>query len=118
METSRSEGSSAAEEEGVDSDDPSAPVDGEVLDIQTGDRRFELSPDADSDEAAAIVAAIGVHISELEAAAAATDSEDSWNGNRWRFAGRIETLQGLSGPRVPEGTPTDPWTAAGRMDRL
>ncbi len=76
-------------------------------------------PAATPAETAAVAAAIGAHIRDQEAAAAAADaeSEPSWDGLRWAFAGRTRQLQGRA-ERVSENAPTDPWTAAGRTDRL
>lgn len=76
---------------------------------------------ATADEAAAVAAAIGAHVRDQEAAAAAaaaeSDDEETWDGRRWAFAGRTRSLQGRSA-RVPDGAPTDDWTAAGRTDRF
>jgi hypothetical protein len=74
---------------------------------------------ADADEAAAVAAAIGAHLrdSEVAAAAAAGDEAETWTGRRWAFAGRLDRDRDTA-VRVPDGTPTDPWTAAGRADRL
>ncbi|MFB6120948.1 MAG: acc operon protein [Halobacteriaceae archaeon] len=77
-------------------------------------------PDTATDEeAAAIAAAVGAHLQAERAAAAATAGEgaESWDGERWRFAGRVAATDGRSA-RVPEGAPTDAWTAAGRADRF
>ena len=80
--------------------------------------RLTLPPDADESEAAAIVAAIGAHLRAQEAAAAAAESgEERWEGERWAFAGKVESLQRRT-VRVREGTPTNAWSAAGRTDRL
>jgi hypothetical protein len=83
--------------------------------------RLVLPDDADATEAAAIAAAVGAHIRDQEAAAAAaaaaSDEEESWQGKRWGFAGRVESLQRRT-VRVRDGTPTDAWSAAGRSDRL
>ncbi|MFB6220589.1 MAG: acc operon protein [Halolamina sp.] len=80
--------------------------------------RLTLPPDADEREAAAIVAAVGAHIRDQEtAAAAAEDEEKTWAGERWAFAGRVESLQRRT-VRVRDGTPTDAWSAAGRSERL
>lgn len=78
-----------------------------------------LPETASEDEAAAIVAAIGAHVRDLElaAAAAAAGDEESWDGSRWAFTGRVRGQQGRS-VRVPLDAPTDPWTAAGRTDRF
>ncbi len=69
--------------------------------------------DADPDEAAAIVAALRIH---LDGPADDGDGE-AWTGRKWAFAGRMGGLQGRS-VRVPDGAPTDGWAAAGRTDRL
>ncbi|GGL24900.1 hypothetical protein GCM10009037_05520 [Halarchaeum grantii] len=73
-------------------------------------------------EAAAIVAAITAHLSERRAlaVAAARDAADesaSWDGEKWRFAGRLDAI-GDTGKRVPDGAPTDAWSAAGRAERF
>ena len=82
---------------------------------------LSIPADANGEEAAAIVAAIGVHLRDREAAAAVAAAEqaksDSRDRERWRFAGRIEGLAGRR-VRVPDGAPTDPWAAAGRFDRF
>lgn len=79
----------------------------------------ELPPDASTSEAAAIMAAIGAHLQDRVAAAAAADGEKTgtWQGSKWRFAGRLANTQEHPG-RVPDGAPTDPWTASGRSDRF
>lgn len=75
-------------------------------------------PTATPEETAAVAAAIGAHLRDQEATAAASDEEEpSWDGRRWPFAGRVERLQGRA-ERIPDGAPTDPWTAAGRTDRF
>jgi len=82
---------------------------------------LDIPDDADDAEAAAIAAAVGAHVRDGEraaaAAAAGAPAEEQWSGRRWVFAGRIESLQGRS-VRIPDGVPTDDWTAAGRTDRL
>ncbi|WP_235027985.1 hypothetical protein [Halorubrum sp. JWXQ-INN 858] len=79
---------------------------------------LSIPDDADDAEAAAIAAAVGAHLRDREVAAAeAADDDASWHGRRWAFAGRVDRLQGRP-VRVPTGTPTDPWTAAGRIDRF
>ena len=76
---------------------------------------------ADPEEAAAVAAAIGAHLRDRELAAAALaaedDGEDGWTGRKWQFAERLGRAAGRS-VRVTEGAPDDPWTAAGRVDRL
>jgi len=82
--------------------------------------RLDLSDDADAAEAAAIAAAVSAHIRDQEAAAAAAAAEretESWQDERWGFAGRVESLQRRT-VRVRDGTPTDAWSAAGRSGRL
>jgi hypothetical protein len=95
----------------------------------TGDHRdtaalanaLTLPPDADENEAAAIVAAIGTHLrdGELAALAAAREREEeaSWDGRRWAFAGRLAGLGGRA-ERVPDGAPRNQWAAADRQDRF
>ncbi|WP_435063883.1 hypothetical protein [Halobaculum sp. EA56] len=95
--------------------DPSAPSDPDTL-----AERLTLPDDADAEEAAAIVAAVGAHVRDSEAAAAAAaadDGEETWDGKRWAFAGRLDALQGRAA-RAPRGAPTDAWTASGRTDRF
>lgn len=77
---------------------------------------LSIPDDADADEAAAIAAAVGAHLTDLELAAASGD-EPTWRGRKWAFAGRTESVTGRS-VRVTDSTPTDAWTAAGRADRL
>lgn len=73
---------------------------------------------ADDREAAAIAAAVSAHLRDQEAAAAAAAAgAETWDGKRWAFAGRIASLQPCS-KRVPDGAPTDAWTASGRTDRF
>ncbi|UIO98569.1 acc operon protein [Halobaculum sp. CBA1158] len=84
--------------------------------------RLTVPEDADDEEAAAILAAVGAHVrdAEVAAAAAADDADeaaDTWDGKRWAFAGRLEGIGGR-GARVPRGGPTDAWTASGRTDRF
>ncbi|MFC7215598.1 hypothetical protein ACFQO4_16100 [Saliphagus sp. GCM10025334] len=109
----------------ADDDEPveeTAPGDAAV-DLDSGlgleeDVSITLPADATSEEAAAIVAAIGAHLRDLEAAAAAqSDDTETWDGKRWSFAGRIDAQQGRT-VRVPTRAPTNPWAAAGRADRF
>ncbi|EMA51205.1 hypothetical protein [Halococcus thailandensis] len=77
-----------------------------------------IPDDADDDEAAAIAAAMSAHLADRERAALADEDETpSWAGERWRFAGRLRAI-GERSARVTLGAPTDPWSAAGRTDRL
>ncbi|WP_435073994.1 hypothetical protein [Halorubrum sp. HHNYT27] len=77
-----------------------------------------IPDDADDAEAAAIAAAVAAHLRDREAAAAAAADDDrGWDGKRWSFAGRVDRLTGRS-IRVPTDAPTDPWTAAGRVERF
>ncbi|ELY69735.1 hypothetical protein [Natrinema versiforme] len=80
---------------------------------------LELPDDADNEEAAAIVAAIGAHLHDqaLAAAAAAADGEETWDDKRWAFGGKVRAQQHRT-VRVPRDAPTDPWSAAGRTKRF
>jgi len=104
----------------TDGEDRSTP-DGGLVRVPVGDgARLSLPPDASDGEAAAIVAAVGAHLTDLDRATAAADDgedEEGWDGRRWAFTGRTEALSGRS-VRPTDGTPTDRWTAAGRADRL
>ncbi|MEF8829999.1 MAG: acc operon protein [Halobacteriales archaeon] len=81
---------------------------------------LDVPADADPDEAAAIVAAVGAHLNDraVAAAAVAAAADDRfWADRKWAFAGRIEQLQRRR-TSVPDGAPRDGWTAAGRTDRF
>jgi len=86
-----------------------------------GKRRvIEATPDANGAEAAAIAAAVGSYLRDEERAAAADgDTDSGWaeEGQRWAFAGRVGSVGGRM-VRVPDDAPTDPWAAAGRVDRI
>ena len=106
METSRSE---ATAEDAA----------GGIPDLLPGDVTIEIPDDASPQEAAAVAAAVGAHLRDREVAAAeaAAATEETWDGECWTFAGRVEATQGRT-VRVPDGAPTEGWTAAGRADRL
>jgi hypothetical protein len=89
------------------------------MDGETDHGRLELPAEATPAEAAAIAAAVGAHLRDQRAAAAAAGEDESptWDGKRWQFAGRIEALSGVL-RRVPREAPTDEWTAAGRLETL
>ncbi|MFC7125869.1 acc operon protein [Halovenus rubra] len=93
----------------------------ETITLSTDSGALTVPENASPEQVAAIVAAVGAHIRDQRAAAAlAADSgsdEETWDGNRFSFAGRLEGLNG-SGNRVPRTAPTDGWTAAGRRDRF
>jgi len=100
--------------------EPDAPgADGQVPDLGPGDVSVDVPDDATPEEAAAIVAAVGAHVRDREAAAAAAAASGapSWEGHRFAFAGRIAQLQGRT-VRAPAGAPQDAWTASGRADRF
>ena len=81
---------------------------------------LDISDTATPEETAAIAAAVDAYLSaEALAVAAATgdDESETWDGDRWRFRGRMEALGGRAG-RVPGGAPREPWRAAGRTDRF
>ncbi len=94
-------------------------TDGVVEDAATsGSFDLTIPDDATDEEAAAIAAAIGAHVRDLELAAAlAAAGEATWDGKRWSFTGRIRGQQGRT-VRVPRDAPTNPWAAAGRTDRF
>jgi hypothetical protein len=89
--------------------------------MSASDPDISIPEDATDEEAAAIAAAVQSHLSALAAAAeAAADGDEddaTWDGKKWTFAGRVEALGGRS-VRVPDGAPTDAWTAAGRRERF
>jgi len=101
------------EEAATDASDADAPSD------PLADADLRIPDDATDEEAAAIAAAIGAHLRAQEAAAAAAESDDeeSWDGKRWSFAGRLRGLGGRAGC-VPASAPTDAWTSSGRSDRF
>ncbi|MFB6131428.1 MAG: hypothetical protein ABEJ28_11490 [Salinigranum sp.] len=94
-----------------------------TADVVPLEEALSLPADATPAEAAAIVAAVGAHLRDRQTAAAAVaaaavrNGEPTWDGERWRFAGRIEGTRRRS-VRVPRGAPTDAWAAAGRADRF
>jgi hypothetical protein len=86
------------------------------------DDDIKVPDDASDEEAAAIAAALSAHIAHLEAETAAAESyseaaEEAWDGDKWAYAGRIESLGGRS-VRVPDGAPADSWSAVGRRTRF
>jgi hypothetical protein len=78
--------------------------------------RLDIPDNADDDEAAAIAAVVRAHMRAQEEAADEKDVEPAWSGNRWRFTGRVNSLQNRM-VRVPTDAPRDAWSAAGRTDR-
>jgi hypothetical protein len=79
---------------------------------------LDLPDHADADEAAAIAVAIEAHLSALRADADGDGADEpAWDGRKWAFAGRMDRLTQRA-VRVRDTTPADPWTAAGRLDRL
>ncbi|WP_305082493.1 hypothetical protein [Natrinema sp. SYSU A 869] len=102
--------------------DEAARTDGESAGIEAavpGDVDLDLPDDADDEEAAAIAAAIGAHLHDQAraAAAAAAKGEETWDGKRWAFAGRVRAQQHRTA-RVPREAPTDAWSAAGRTKQF
>lgn len=72
----------------------------------------DLPATATTDEAAAVAAALAVHLDDEKR----DPDTDTWDGKRFQFAGRIAAVTGT--PRhIPRGAPTDDWTAVGRSDR-
>jgi len=77
-----------------------------------------VSGDSTRSEVAAIAAAIAARrVERTRLAAQAAAGDVGWTGRRWTFAGRIDRLQDQDA-RPTDGTPTDPWTAAGRTQRM
>jgi hypothetical protein len=76
--------------------------------------RIDIPEDADEAEAAAITAVLRTVAAEAELAA---ESSSEPSRDRWRFAGRIDGLQGRR-VRMPSAAPSDDWRAAGRTDRF
>jgi len=96
------------------------PSSDDETDVSADAGTLTVPADATAGEAAAIAAAVGAHLRDREeaaAVAAASDGDDTWDGTRWQFAGRLEGLGGHSG-RVPRDVPTDGWSAAGRLEGL
>lgn len=99
-------------------DQPSTSDDDPLEEVFPSDIDIDIPDDADADEAAAIVAAIGAHLHDCAlAAAAAAEGEETWDGKRWAFGGRVRVQQHRN-TRVPRDAPTNPWSAAGRTDRF
>jgi len=88
---------------------------GAQRDNERDGRQAATFGDADEEEAAAIVAALSIHLREADGES--DDGEPGWEGRRWAFAGRSDALGGRA-VRVPTGAPADDWTALGRADRL
>lgn len=83
------------------------------------ERDLAIPDDATDDEAAAIAAVVSAHLRDqaVAAAAAAAATEETWQGKRWAFAGRVDALQGRT-TRVPDSSPTNAWVAASRTRRF
>lgn len=82
-------------------------------------RDLDVPDSATPEEAAAIAAAVEAYLGAGRSAPGGDrrDESDGWDGDRWRFRGRIEALQSRSA-RVPRDAPADPWRAAARTDRF
>lgn len=66
-------------------------------------------------EVAAIVTVVEHIRNQQVAAVAATGKQQTWDRNRWQFAGRLERITGRS-YRIPSNGPSDEWTMTGRID--
>lgn len=77
---------------------------------------IEVPGAASDDEAAAIAAAIRIHLA-AEADGEGETDEPTWDGRRWAFAGRMAALRHRQ-IRPPMDAPTDAWQASGRTDRM
>jgi hypothetical protein len=93
----------------------------DMMELETESGTLTLPPTATEEEAAAIAVAISAHISDQQAAAAAlaaqAGEEETWDGKRWAYAGRLDALTSHA-ERVPGNAPTDEWTASGRTERF
>ncbi|WP_435346814.1 acc operon protein [Haloarchaeobius sp. HRN-SO-5] len=78
---------------------------------------LDVPDDATADEAAAIAAVVGAHLRDLEREAESEADEETWQGRKWAYAGRLRGTVGWSA-RVPDGAPTNAWAASGRVDRF
>ena len=120
MASSPTEEREETDSDAEDAEDHENSEDAEAVEAAALDGADLLIPDdATDEEAAAIAAAIGAHIRAQEIAATAAESEDeeTWDGKRWSFAGRLRGLQGRAA-RVPKSAPPDAWAASGRTDRF
>jgi len=84
-------------------------------------RDLDVPDSATPEEAASIAVAVDAYL-DGEGTPADGDERsdgphrsDGWDGDRWRFRARIESLQSR-GVRVPRDAPTNPWRAAGRTE--
>ena len=94
-------------------------MDKETTAVSTANGQVRVPDRASKTQVAAITAAIGAHVQDQRQAIALAqeaDDEQSWDGERFAFTGRLEALTGCT-VRVPRAAPTDKWTAAGRRDR-
>jgi len=86
-----------------------------------GDSELSIPASATAEEAAAIAAAVGAHLRDQQmaavVAATAGEGEETWDGERWQYAGRLGGLTSRT-ERVPRNAPTDGWTASGRTERF
>ncbi len=73
---------------------------------------LKVPDDANTEEIAAITAAVRVHLAASETDEKKTN--ESWRGRRWKFTARFQPDTG----RIRVSAPTDPWTASGRTNRL
>ncbi|QFU83822.1 hypothetical protein [Natronorubrum aibiense] len=99
---------------------PQSPADEPAaLEDVLSDVDLDIPDNATEEEAAAIAAAVGAHLHDhaLAVAAAAASGEETWEGKRWSFAGRVQAQQHRT-VRVPRDAPTNPWSAAGRTNRF
>ncbi|MFC7250215.1 acc operon protein [Halomicroarcula sp. GCM10025324] len=91
------------------------------VDVELVKAVADALPDAADDEAAAIAVAIGAHMTDQQraaaAAAAAAGDDPTWDGKEWTFSKRVADTQRRH-VTVPADAPTDPWSAAGRTDRM
>lgn len=109
-----SEPNATTSDESVDAD-----VAPPAADVRATARSLSGLDDVDDDEAVAIAVAVAAHLRDREVAAAAAAADEGAPERRdaWAFAGRLESIRGLTG-RVSERAPRNAWSAAGRVERF
>ena len=83
------------------------------VDVELVEAVADALPDAADDEAAAMTD----QQRAAAAAAAAAGDDPTWDGKEWTFSKRVADTQRRH-VTVPADAPTDPWSAAGRTDRM
>jgi len=78
---------------------------------------LRITPDASRDEAAAIAAAIGVHLRSRRTSASGDEAGPAggWNGP-WQLAARLASRR-VTARELPSTMAGDAWAIAGRLER-